>query len=244
VLGDPRFDRALFEFVSDRTAASILFAIEMGNHASGRVLVTEARDRDLTRKARHVSQVYAEQDYATDEVLTRQSGMPPGEARLVIQHPEDRDAEFRARYFDDMAIAEELSIFERGQDSTLYLGFCCKTASFGPDKLAEVQAIAPLLGSLVRRHAALMGERDVPPADVRERRFASLRQAFLAHDAGLTEREAEVCAAIAVGYRAESAAARLGISPNTVATHRKRAYAKLGISSQTELFAIFFGLSV
>ena len=43
-----------------------------------------------------------------------------------------------------------------------------------------------------------------------------------------------------MGYRAEAIAARLDISPNTVATHRKRGYAKLHISSHTELFGILF----
>jgi len=57
---------------------------------------------------------------------------------------------------------------------------------------------------------------------------------------GLTQREADVCAAIALGYTTVGIGLNLGISVNTVATHRKRAYAKLGISCQNELFARYF----
>jgi DNA-binding CsgD family transcriptional regulator len=52
----------------------------------------------------------------------------------------------------------------------------------------------------------------------------------------LTRREAEVCTGIVLGYTILGLSMNLGISVNTVATHRKRAYAKLRISSQNELF--------
>ncbi|MEO6340261.1 MAG: helix-turn-helix transcriptional regulator [Caulobacteraceae bacterium] len=55
--------------------------------------------------------------------------------------------------------------------------------------------------------------------------------------AGLTRREAEVVSRIVMGLRTEAIATDLGIKSATVITFRKRAYAKLGVARQAELFA-------
>jgi DNA-binding CsgD family transcriptional regulator len=47
-----------------------------------------------------------------------------------------------------------------------------------------------------------------------------------------------VCARILSGYSSEAIASELGISLHSAFTYRKRAYDKLGIASQNELFAI------
>ncbi len=70
--------------------------------------------------------------------------------------------------------------------------------------------------------------------------YHELRSTLLKAPGALTQREAEICASIALGYTTLGISLKLGISINTVATHRKRAYAKLGISSQNELFARYF----
>src|SRR5262249_46720277 len=70
--------------------------------------------------------------------------------------------------------------------------------------------------------------------------FERVRDAMLAGCHGLTPREAEICAGIVLGYTVTGMSLNLNISVNTVATHRKRAYAKMRISSQNELFARYF----
>jgi DNA-binding CsgD family transcriptional regulator len=57
---------------------------------------------------------------------------------------------------------------------------------------------------------------------------------------GLTPREAQVCASITLGGNSRNIGRTLGISAHTVATHRKRAYSKLGIRSQNQLFALYY----
>src|SRR5262249_42727769 len=54
----------------------------------------------------------------------------------------------------------------------------------------------------------------------------------------LTEREKAVCLRILAGFSSEAISAELGIGLHSTLTYRKRAYEKLGISSQNELFAI------
>lgn len=54
----------------------------------------------------------------------------------------------------------------------------------------------------------------------------------------LTPRQTEVCARIVLGYSILAISLELGITQNTVSTLRKRAYSRLGISRQNELFAL------
>jgi DNA-binding CsgD family transcriptional regulator len=74
----------------------------------------------------------------------------------------------------------------------------------------------------------------------RERLYRSVCEVLLKSGHGLTLRESQVCASIALGFRVTGASLKLNISPHTVATHRKRAYSKLGIAGQNELFACYF----
>ena len=56
----------------------------------------------------------------------------------------------------------------------------------------------------------------------------------------ITPRETQVVAQILEGHSSESTANSLGISAGTVRIHRRNIYAKLQVSSQQELFSIFF----
>ncbi len=240
-LGEDQFERALYSWTLDIAKVSVLFAIELYDSGSGRVLVTEGRDVDLTQRARLISRDYAETDYAEDEVFAEHNHGLPGEIDLVVQAGADRHGSFRYKYFDDMGTLQEISVFGRETGSTLYVGFSSAESGFNEIEIARLKTVSPLIINLVRKHAAIVDARGLGIHALRERRLDTLHRVLLQHESALTCREAEVCAAIVIGYRAEAVADRLGISPNTVATHRKRAYAKLNISSQTELFGIFFG---
>ncbi len=55
----------------------------------------------------------------------------------------------------------------------------------------------------------------------------------------LTDREVRVINLVLHGHSSRMVADKLNISIETVKLHRKHAYAKLGISSQAELFHLF-----
>lgn len=54
----------------------------------------------------------------------------------------------------------------------------------------------------------------------------------------LARRERDVCVGIMQGKSSEAIALALGISVNTVRTYRKRAYARLGVTSHNELMRL------
>ena len=76
---------------------------------------------------------------------------------------------------------------------------------------------------MTRRHRR---QRWTPPTNV-------TRSAAIAPS--LPARELDVCVSIVNGVTSEGIALALNVSIDTVFTYRKRAYARLGISSQNEL---------
>ncbi len=120
---------------------------------------------------------------------------------------------------------------------------------FEPSEIATVELYSPLLMSAIRQHLALhqaADETDGGLGDLpveRRQKLLNHIQADLMRFGSISPREAEVCAHIAIGYNVNAISLLLGISQNTASTHRKRAYAKLGISSQNELFARYLDFS-
>jgi DNA-binding CsgD family transcriptional regulator len=107
---------------------------------------------------------------------------------------------------------------------------------FGDEELARLSAVVPVVGALLRQYWARFGatKQQASPPDSRvDRVFAGFGKSVL------TDREREVTQLILRGHSSESIGFNLGISLGTVKTHRRKAYAKLGISSQSELLSLF-----
>ncbi len=113
---------------------------------------------------------------------------------------------------------------------------------FDSADVSIVESYAPLIMSALRQHLTLAPAKETvaTPGTMSSKRrqdlLAQIRSDLL-RLCSISPREAEVCAHIAIGYNINAISMLLGISQNTASTHRKRAYAKLGISSQNELFA-------
>jgi DNA-binding CsgD family transcriptional regulator len=125
----------------------------------------------------------------------------------------------------EQGVISELSVYRTAQDR-----------GFSDEELARLSAVVPVAGALLRRYWAQSGaaKSKVSPPDSRvDQAFADFGESLL------TDREREVTQLILRGHSSESIGFNLGISLGTVKTHRKNAYAKLGISSQSELLSLF-----
>ncbi len=120
------------------------------------------------------------------------------------------------------------------EDTCFYVNFYRIAAQgrFGDIERTRLQAIAPAIGASVARHF----QHGTP-----DQNLAALF-ATRAPLADLTGREQEVCRRILLGFSSEAISQALGISLHSTLTYRKRAYERLGISSQNELFAIVLRL--
>jgi len=119
--------------------------------------------------------------------------------------------------------------------------------SFTQEQLGLLRSVEPMVRALVGRfaheglHSASTG---VVLSGIESQPLPSINQQVAAAfinfgSAVLSEREREAAHLILRGHSVKSAARVLGLSAETVRMHRKNLYAKLGINSQSELFALF-----
>jgi DNA-binding CsgD family transcriptional regulator len=108
-----------------------------------------------------------------------------------------------------------------------------RAIAFDDVELANIRDTERLLAQAVAQHfgAALVAA----PVNVSPEYIGKVLKAIPA-TASLSDRENQVCSLILMGNSSESIALLLGISRNSVLTYRRRAYERLRITSQHELF--------
>ncbi|MCY1368337.1 Bacterial regulatory protein, luxR family [compost metagenome] len=164
-----------------------------------------------------------------------------GLVRLVDIAPDHfSESEYYRSFYVSHGLADEVNILvdlPGAGGIALSMGRVAANGAFSAADLAVLQAIEPLVGAAARRHwASRPGREDAPARAL----HAQLEHAFNRFGEGcLTEREAEVARLILRGHSSKSVAHELAISADTVRVHRKNIHAKLGISSQGELFSLF-----
>ena len=107
---------------------------------------------------------------------------------------------------------------------------------FSDRDLNRLRTVLPVIGALLRRYWQSHGAADAkasPPDSRVDDAFTDFRKSVL------TDREREVAQLILRGHSSESICFNLSILLGTVKTHRNNAYAKLRVSSQSELLSLF-----
>jgi len=102
---------------------------------------------------------------------------------------------------------------------------------FQPGEIARVQAAAPLMMHAVARHWALCGQQ-------RATNNVSAGERLTQLCPELSPRERDALCGILSGHTTPEIAEQLGVQASSVISYQKRAYRRLGISSQRQLFAL------
>jgi len=103
--------------------------------------------------------------------------------------------------------------------------------NFQPKEIAQVELLAPLIANAAKQHYALNGHRQ---ANVGQLMLARVQRACPA----LSKRELDVLRGVLEGRTVHEIADLIGVTASSVKTYQKRAYHRLGISTQRELFAL------
>jgi DNA-binding CsgD family transcriptional regulator len=149
-----------------------------------------------------------------------------------------RDAKYRSSIYGRFGIVERASLIRRVLGRWLLVNVYRDrgTGRFEPAAMAKLAEIAPLLIACAGKHVALTA---APASRPNRKTAATTFEAMLQSlEARLTERERQVCAHALGGVTVAGIASILGVKESTVATLRRRAYAKLGISNLNSLFAL------
>lgn len=254
-IGNRDFEQQFYHFSRELLNVDQCTVFRFNGNQQPECLLAEANHSGYRSLIRGLAQEYASEGYQRDPNLSGPNSLMAGGNRLIVRcvSPSHvRDVAFRRRFYDEALVRQELAMIASVNDQTLYCSFYRSKyqKDFASEDANQLQQLGNFLIQTLGKHAEVSNLLQAKPIKLpepatlcperRERMYLDLRSTLLKAAGGLTQREAEICASIALGYTTLGISLKLGISINTVATHRKRAYAKLGISSQNELFARYF----
>ena len=166
-------------------------------------------------------------------------GPLPRAARIMDIAPEGFQAsEYHRRYFSHIGVADMMGVLiPAGKGATVFMSFSRSAGHkrFAATDVRQLEKLMPVMAAAVKRHVAL------PDSTIGKvgKLAAPRRLPPRTPASALTSREAQVVNLILEGHSTKSLAAQLAISIETVRVHRRHIYAKLGVSSQAELFHWF-----
>ncbi|MDG3579019.1 helix-turn-helix transcriptional regulator [Rhizobium sp. YJ-22] len=214
-----------------------------------RTLVAEANCEKTAARVRSLADIYIREAYVQDPVWgTFQSAPHAGCSTFLLSPTELADEGYRREFYDKPNIKHELALTTVINGDRIYAGFYRENGRpHFSDRSAELlKYCGRTIMQVLHKHAEislLTGPVQAEPKPVSQKALLErVRSAIMADSGLITAREAEICASIVLGYTVLGISMNLGISVNTVATHRKRAYAKLRVCSQNELFARYFSV--
>lgn len=250
-IGKDEFGAALLAFANDRLPRDqcTAFAFQDSGRAPLAIVAQGEAKRD-TRIARQLALEYVSGKYRHDPVFFAARALKDGNTKVLrLTLGDFESAEYRRQFYELPGIGTEVAVIGRYDGLCLYASFYrdADQPPFSDRELAFAEGTAALIMRLVAKHTELekyVRHKSTPGREMsdeqRDRIYHHLRTVFLSECDTLTDREAEVCARIAMGYSVTAIASVLRVAPTTVATFRKHAYAKLNICSQNELFAHYF----
>lgn len=238
-LDSPSFESRLVEAVKDAAGAdsAILFIYRIGSKPEAAVADCPPQYRN------HLIEDYANGPFMLDPFyIASCSGMAPGLYSLRELAPNRfRQSEYYRSYYVTSGIAEESCFILPAVDEwrgVISLSRMQPRRGFSDLEKERLLDIAPVINALAQRawqrhpkHATSPVAQPVPKNF--EARFLDFKGDVL------SRREREVAAMILRGYSSAAIGVELGIAEATVKANRRSIYAKLGISSQAELFALF-----
>lgn len=212
-----------------------VFAYEFGN----RPRTVSVADHRGGRYLRDVAETYARHFYALDGNQTIVSGAQRGtQRRDLLLHQQAGDEighdAYRAACYRGPDVCDRLSLLMQPDDAVwlsinLYRAY--RSGPFQPRAIAEIETLAPLIAQAAKHHYALAGAMQI---DIAQRMLARLRRACPT----LSKRELDVLRGVLDGQSAHEIGETIGVKASSVVTYQKRAYRRLGISSQRQLFAL------
>ncbi len=154
-----------------------------------------------------------------------------------------RDGQYYNDFFTKHGLEDEVNLLfplDPEQTVAISLGRSLGSRPFGTRALSFLTSVSPFLRRLIDR--LLTDESQVvQQLDRRVRAIAHARLKRALENAGkslLSPREKDVLDYVLRGFSAKATARHLEVAPGTVRLHRHNLYAKLGVTSHSELFAM------
>lgn len=256
VLGTPEFGTEFFRLFSAELDVDQCTVFAFGGERRPAAVILEGRCDEMRQSVSELATAYVAGAFIRDPNVPK-STQPQHPIVRTVSAADFADPEYRSQFYDEPRLAHELVVIGQAHDTLYYLSFYRRDrrALFREPELEVAQHLAGVAVKMIDKHCDFgpgpsQAAQPLPmklasaslqaPSGSRAELLAHLREVLLADPCSLSPREAEVCAGIILGYTTLGISLNFRISLNTVATHRKRAYRKLGICSQNELFSRYF----
>ncbi|WP_104205353.1 helix-turn-helix domain-containing protein [Billgrantia saliphila] len=232
-LGEAGFDEALLALLRGAVGIEqcMVFAFDGRDEVDCLLAANERAPRVAGRLAELYTGGLFRQDPNYQRLRRRlDAGSDLGDAEVTPMQAEAMPEAYRSHLFAFPDLVDKVSLTLPGRESVYYLNLYrgSEPGPFTHGDLACLDALAPLLASLIRRHYG-QARPDSP------QRPSAEEAAILAP---LSERERQLCLYLLRGHTLKTAAVELDIALSTAETYRKRAYAKLGVPSKARLVAL------
>ena len=151
-----------------------------------------------------------------------------------------RSSEYYRQYYERTHLRDEMDFLLSVTDgTTLVLVVGRRHSAFAKSDLSRLRLIEQVVYAAMQNiwHRWDMDARDTDRNESLHRRLTRCFDNF--GDSTLTDRERQITQLLLRGHSAKSVARELRIAPGTVMVHKRNLFAKLGITSQYELFSLF-----
>jgi DNA-binding CsgD family transcriptional regulator len=188
------------------------------------------------KTAQRLADDYVRQFHARDPLFPklRDAGLTGLDRPMPLDLKRAYDPAYLNHFFDRNDLVDKASTIGRNEHGAVLCNYYRMRDSgrYSPDDRRRLERVLPLVTALISAHYQIVGgqrTRSLVHTIVGKRQPPFDR---------LTPREREVCERILLGYTSIGIGLDLHIALSSVLTYRKRAYAKLDISSQNQLFAL------
>ncbi|CAH1654358.1 MAG: helix-turn-helix transcriptional regulator [Chelatococcus sp.] len=234
-MGTSRFNAALFAMMNECVQARQVVVYRYGGGSPVECIIDVHKEDD--RAVTGIVRKYINGYYLRDPMRAM---LCPSDSRRTqmsffnVNHIED--IEYRRLLYLLPRMSGKMAVILQKPDETLAISVY-RGIEHGDFGAREYDALAPhmsTLAAIVERHVELVRSRS-SVASVSEIKRIFMQTPL---EKPLSEREGEVCARVVAGYSNEAISLDLSVSMHSVVTYRRRAYQKLNVTSQSELFSM------
>ncbi len=247
-LGSSEFEGELLVFLSNLVPIDHCVVFTYSDNGEAGHLFTHSRmsKRVCEKLARDYVEKYHQQDPNYASIQDDNKGEYYCLERFIPS--KDTDSFYQDYFFNRIGLIDKASSVGRIEGGKVYCNFYRMENSsiYSKKEWKLLGDLMPLATAFIAAHYELAKARGMAFMD---NGSENIINKSIVHNAistekspfdKLTKRERQVCERIILGYTTIGIGLELDIAPTSVATYRKRAYSKLFISSQNELFALCF----
>jgi DNA-binding CsgD family transcriptional regulator len=243
-VGRPVFDQKLFELLNRILHIDHCVVFTYSEREGPGHLFT--RSRMPPEEAEELARDYVTKYYERDPHFAQACGpRSTSEAEPIRPSFSDEyDSEYRDHFFTRHGLIDKISTVGHVDEGNVYCNFYRMGDSGRYSRRDEklLRSVLPLITSLISSHFTIASVTGTGAAQRDGNVARSLVHSVISRGVEpfdrLTPREAEICERILVGYTSNGISLDLGIAISSVNTYRRRAYERLGIATQNELFSM------